>query len=208
LVTGGALWLLFRSDRNVPLGQIAPRPDPGASTRASAPLPDTGTVRRYAGSTSIVSSARLRNRQRRLWGDLLAYTAQRPAGDPPLHDELYTRGTIGLYISRPQDDAPMTSQGIQRLRQLVGRFLPINIRAVVILIPQLDTEYVYRPGADLEDSYLDQYPFVEILSSLADSSAAALPDWALLFSNQLGQTSANPADLTSLRRRTHFPPPQ
>jgi hypothetical protein len=201
-------WLLFRSNRSVALGQLSPRPDPAALPRASAPLPDTGAIRRQTGATTVVASALLRNRRRQLWDDLLVYTPQRPAGDPLRSDELYTRGTVGLYVSRPNDDTPITTQSIQRLRQLLARFLPINIRAVVILTPQMETELVYPGGIGPEDSYFDQYPFVEILGGLADASGVALPGWAFLLSNQVGQGSADPANLSSLQRRTYFPPPQ
>lgn len=205
---GGTLWLFFRSDRNVPIGQISPRAAPSRSGRGSASLPETGTLRRNAGAATVLPGALQRNRHRQLWGDLLAYTAQRPAGEALLPTEFYSRGTIGFYLSNPRDDRPMTASGIARLRQLISHFLPVNVRAVMIVTPQLNQEFLYPPGADLEESYLDIFPILEILEGLADGSSAALPGWVFLRSNQAGQTVADPADLTSLRRRTFFPPPQ
>ena len=73
--------------------------------------------------------------------------------------------------------------------------------------PPLTVEMVYGPGVALTDSYSDSYPFVEALGGLSDLSAAALPDWAILLSNDTAGLTADPADLTTLRRRSYSPPP-
>ena len=152
-----------------------------------------------------------RRRRVHQWGDLLAYTPHRPlSGDdePPLSpNEFFTRGTLGLYVTRGRFGQALTATNAARLKQLLTEFLPINLRAVIVLSPSLTTEVLYAPGADLSDSYLDDYPFVENFLDLADSSAAALPDWVVLLSNQVAGVSADPTNLNTLRRRTYFPPP-
>jgi hypothetical protein len=176
----GAIWLLFRSDRSVPLSRVATRPLPTGDNRVTDPPPtvsaasvgpalsmrlsDTGTLRRYAGSTSVVLANGARNARRSLWDDLLAYTPQRPQGGPLQQGEYYTRGTVGLYLSQLTPTSPLSSQKVERLRPVLERFLPINVRAVVILVG-LAIEYVYQAGSvDIQDSYQDQYPFVSHLT--------------------------------------------
>jgi len=214
---GGELWLLFRSDHNLALATIAPPPALGkpnggmasAITRRSAALPDAGSLRRFAGCLTLVPADLQRNRGRRLFGDLLAYTVQRPDGTRPRQDEFYTRGTIGLYVTRPSTDTPITSANVQRLLQILAAFLPINLRAIIILAPQLDAEYVYSPGADLQDTFQDVYPFLEIVGgvNITDSSMVNLPGWGFLHTNTAGETTADPGNLGSLKRRTFYPPP-
>lgn len=224
LMPGGALWLLYRSDRSVPLSRVATRPLPAVENRVTSPAPvvkdpppgrlrslrmsDTGTLHRFAGTTSVVLDDAARIGRRRQWDDLLSYTPQKPLGTELLQDDdLYTRGTVGLYVSQLIPDSPLSQQKVERLRAVLERFLPINVRAVVILAPRVYIEYIYRPDADIEEAYLDKHPDIEYYTGLGDSTAAALPDWVLLLSTTPGHVSADPADLTTLRRRTYFPPP-
>ena len=115
VTVGGAQWLLHRSDRSV-----------GYGTAGDAGAPDTGTVRRHAGSTTVVLGDAARIGGLRGFDDLVAYTPQRPAGDLPRDDEVYTRGTVGLYL----DDEPAAGT-TARLDAVLRRFLPINVRAVL-----------------------------------------------------------------------------
>jgi hypothetical protein len=224
---GGALWLLYRSDRSVPLSRVSRRPapavdncvlsplptDPGLSRGPSRSLrmPDTGTLSRFAGATSVVLSDTARIGRRRQWDDQLSYTPQKPLGamhgDVLQDDDLYTRGTVGLYLSQVIADSPLSRQMVERLRPVLERFLPINVRAVVILAPRVDIEFVYTPGADIEERYLDKHPTIEYYTGLGDSAAAALPDWVVLLSNTLGHVSVDPTAPTTVRHRAYFPPP-
>ena len=97
---------------------------------------------------------------------------------------------------------------VERLQAVLERFLPINARAVVILAPRVDIELVYRPGADLEDQFQDKHPDIETYPGFNDEAFAALPDWVVLLSTRSDRVSANPANPTSLRNRTFFPPPR
>lgn len=201
---GGAIWILYRSDQNVSLAQLGSS-NPSRSQR----VPDNGTIRRYAGSVSMALDDLARMHTRRSFGDLLSYTPNRPDGGVLADDELYTRGTVGLYVSRAnQGGSPLTRQESQRLRDLLARFIPVNLRALVILTPSPNTELIYQPGADIGESYSDVYPFAEMFGSIADTSAAAMPGLVVIQSNTIDNISANPADLTTLRRRTYFPPLQ
>lgn len=141
----GSTWLLHRSDRNLPLSQVG---SPGLEAAApgmvhSVRLADEGSLRRFAGSTSVVPGHSRRTQLRRRWGDLLAYTVQRPAGEAPLTDaELYSRGTLGLYVSATAHGDPLNSVEGERLRRILHRFLPINTRAVLI---RMDTAGTLTP---------------------------------------------------------------
>jgi hypothetical protein len=93
------------------------------------------------------------------------------------------------------------------MKQLLASFLPINVRAILIVAPSLDVEILYPPGADIGEAYSDKYPFVDYLTTLSDSTAAALPGWSVLLSNTAGHVSANPANLATLLHRTWYEPP-
>jgi hypothetical protein len=220
----GRLWLLLRSDRSVSASRLGTKdirtPDtrvtfaigmPSSSpssptTSGSFRMVDGGTVQRFAGSTTVSLGDAARLGRRRLWDDLVVYTPQQPSGGRLQDDDLYTRGTIGLYISQLIPKSQFSDVVVHRLRPVLERFLPINVRSVIILAPRLDIEYVYQPGADIGESYRDHYPFVEYFAP-ADSYAVALPDWSWLLSNTLGHVSADPTHLITLRHRTWYPTP-
>jgi hypothetical protein len=205
---GGAVWVLYRSDRNVSLAQVATSPL-GQGMLRSARVPDNGTVRLYAGSISLSPQDLPRLRLHRHFGDMLTYTPNRPDGVGPLtNDELYTRGTIGLYVSRGRKGNPLTRQEIERLREVMARFIPVNLRALVIVVASADVEFLYPAGTDILDSYLDDYPFADALGEISDEAAAAMPGLVIILSNTANNVSANPADLTTLKRRTFLPPIQ
>jgi phage tail-like protein len=202
---GGGMCILYRGDANVALAQTNPLPPNGTSQR----VPDNGTLRRFAGSVAADLNDLNRLRTRRVFGDMLCYTPNRPDGGAALVDsELYTRGTVGLYVSRANQGAELTQLEADRLRELIQRFVPINLRVVVIVVEQADEEFVYQQGADIQDSYSDVYPFLSALGAISDSAAAAMPGLSLLTSNNVTNLSANPANLSTLSRRTYFPPLQ
>jgi hypothetical protein len=200
--TDGATWLLYRGDRNVALRQVGSM-IPATSER----VPDNGTLRRYAGSVTATPGNLTRNGMRGQFGDLLNYTPNRPDGVGTLSDsELYTRGTIGLYVSNAGQGNALTQQETSRLRALLASLIPVNIRVVIIVVAPGDSEYVYATGADIQESYNDVYPFAEVLGAIGESVAAEMPGVVVLESNTAGNLSANPADLTTVRRRSYFPP--
>ncbi|MFF0445265.1 hypothetical protein ACFYT4_02405 [Streptomyces sp. NPDC004609] len=219
-------WLLFRSDRGVALSGLATRPLPPADNRVTsrpapanamtAPLagvraPDTGTLRRYAGSTTVVRAAADRNGRRRQWDDMLAYTPCKPRGaqfgEYLDNADLYTRGTLALFLSPLVPDDPLSGQLEEQLRPLLEKFLPIGTRAVLVFTPRPRIEYVYPPGRDIKEKYDDDYPYVEFVPAPGETTEAALPDWVTLLATKAGHTSVRPDDLTTFRRRTWYPPP-
>lgn len=128
-------WLIFRSDRSVDLARAAP-----AVVAASGGLAAvSGMLRRYAGTTSVILADKARNDRRRQWDDLNAYTHNRPLGSRRegalRDDEWYSRGTIGVFVSGVSLADPAQQQQVVRMRQFLPRFLPLNMRAVIILPP-------------------------------------------------------------------------
>jgi phage tail-like protein len=226
LAPDGTLWVLFRSDRGVSVSRLATRPQADLQDRVTQPGPsphlgathqlasiraeDTGTLRRFAGSTSVPLGHAARIGRRRQWDDQLAYTPQKPIGppaEPPLdEDDFYTRGTVGLFLSQVIPDSPLSRLARDRLRAVLERFLPVNVRAVVVFAPRADIELVYTPDADIQEAYRDQHPDVEAYAGPAEQTTDAAPDWRLLLSTTLGHVSADPDDPPTLRHRTFFPP--
>ena len=236
LTPEGARWLLFRSDRSVPLARVGTRAIPVADHRLvprpasprwtprthSIRAPDTGTIHRYAGTTTPLLRDVSRITRARRWDDLVAYTPDKPYGrylplddprfDPKVHDlkieDLYTRGTIQLFISEVVPASSVAVSTVERLRSALERYLPINVRLVVDLAPAPFEEFVYTPAADLLEEYLDVFPFIEVFKGPDEAVAAALPTWEFLRSTLAGHVSADPANPLTLRRRTFYPPPE
>jgi hypothetical protein len=206
----GTDWLLFASDRSVPLGRLGggiPRLEgPGDESRRAA---DEASLRRYAGSTTVSLTDVQRNSGRRQFRDLLTYTPQKPGGlreGRLTPDEIYTRGTIALYVERGPGGKPLSLSDAARLRQLLDRFMPVNLRAVIVLRPtDVLLERVFPPGP--ADGFTDIYPIVEVYIGPVDSTGVELPDWLLFMSTDAGSLTADPGDLTTLRRRTFQPTP-
>lgn len=149
---GGAVWLFYRSDRNVPLAQVGGTVTGGSDT--SARVSDIGTLRRFAGSLALDLSDVERLRTRRSFGDLLCYTPNRPDSAGPLgEDELYTRGTVAFYVSAGKRGSPLTQHEVGRLRELLAQFTPANLRALVIVVILDDAEFVYGAGTDIGERY-------------------------------------------------------
>ena len=215
----GASLLLLRSNQSVSMSRVAANPVPPVDNRITKPPPgprpytqppsvravDGGTVRRFAGATTVELGDADRNARRRLYDDLLAYTPQKPIG-PPVEaiadDDLYTRGTIGLYLSQVIPDSELSQNLKDRLLPVLDRFLPVNVRAVVILAPRVFEE---DPIA-IAESFSDDFPFIEDNGGVTESVFVSMPGVSVLLANTPGNLSASLADLTTLRRRSFFPP--
>lgn len=217
----GRVGMLYRSDRGFDLARAATRHFPVTEGRVTFPaetptLPerppsfrteDSGTLRRFSGSTSVVTADLSRLDRMRQWDDVLAYTPQGVMGEPLGDSDLYSRGTVGLFLSPIISADPLTPDMIERLREVLTRFLPINVRAVVILAPRVDIEKLYDP-VDIFEDYYDDHPDIDYYVGPTDSSAVELPGWSFLLSNTPGHVSWNPAQPSSLFHRVFYEPPQ
>jgi phage tail-like protein len=224
------LWLFFRSDRSFSPSRLLSRPLPPQLKRVTsrvesgAPPPppsarsvlvgDAGTLRRHAGTTAVVLKDIARSRRRRLWDDLLSYTPQSARGEPLGKDDLYTRGAVGLYLSEAVEDSPLSRQTIERLRTLLDEFLPISTRAVVVLSPRIDREFVYDDLNVLTEVLLpDKYPAAEFYDGPSEGAGApppSLPGWQVIHTNRADHVSAilKPEGAATWKLRTYYPPPE
>jgi hypothetical protein len=210
VVTGptGFTWMFHRSDRSMVPSQVGVLPGPGTAPRPSERVPDAGALRLHAGCRTPVLLHAARNLGRLTWGDLFTYTPEYPnliSDEAPADDHLYTRRTIGLYLRPGRTGNLVTEEHVKRLLQLLRRFLPVNLRLVLIVSPEANVEFVYTPDADITDAFMDNVPLVEVLSGLSDEFGVLAPDMAIFLANDLDSMSASLADLTTLRRRTWFP---
>jgi hypothetical protein len=206
--SAGDRWLLYRSDRNVALARLGANVATSGTSEPSRRAPTEASIRRFSGSTTVWVDDLTRNAERRRFGDLAAYTPQKPraSGETPLSpDELYTRGTIGLYVERGLAGRPLTAADADRLRHILARFLPVNLRAVIILRP---SPALLEQMFPVSDMFLDQYPFLEVYGGPSDTSDAALPNWLLFLSTDASSITVDPGTLTTLRRRSWSPAPQ
>jgi phage tail-like protein len=227
LFPDGVLWLLYRSDQSLPLTETADELLRPPSTLRSANLPtpeqtlqpasgvqpaDSGTLRHFHGSTTVRTTDARRNLRKRRWDDLLSYTPQQVEvigkTGVLVGENFYTPNTVGIYISRTQRETALTPRKVERLRQVLEQSIPVNMRAVIILAPRVDIEYIYESGTlnDLQETYQDDYPFVEYYSGVVEQTGVRLPDWIVILSNLRDHISADPNNLSSLRRRSFFPP--
>jgi phage tail-like protein len=241
----GPMRLLLRSDRSVPLSRVATTPPPVVENRITSPTPtrprvpasrrsfalaDTGTVRRYAGATSVDLRDVARVGRRREWDDLLSYTVERPDrhqtptqsltgvptdSDFKLADDIwYTRGTIGLFLSPFTPADPLSDEHRERLRPLLDRFLPINERAVVRIGPRIFTEFLYPAEHDIGETttFTIVSPATEVVPPPTEGTVMPLP-WGMLHAVSLAgddqvpiDVAADPTDLATLDRRTFLQP--
>ncbi len=223
----GQVLLLHRSDRTISRGTLGARALAPVDNRV-IPLPrrpervvslppsssrsvDPGTLTRQTGSQTVAltDTARLGLRDTRL--DMLSYTPAKPIRSPVEaqldNGDLYTRGTVGLYLHQLVSGTVLGAAEQERLFAMLRRFLPINVRVVVRVGPPIFIELVYPPGADIQESYQDVYPFIERYEGLQDNFAADLPNWEVFLTNTLGHVTVDFTDLTTARRRMFFPPP-
>lgn len=206
---GMGMLLLHRADQSIVPGEVSPMLA-GATPVHGAPASIAATMQRRCGTIAACTTDIARNDRRKRWDDLASYTPHRPVidGEPPIGpQEFYTRGTIGLYISRGTRGRPLTADNALRLQQLLREFLPINLRAVLILDAATPEELVF-PGGFIADSFVDQMNFIERIGIPTDSTRALLPDWVVLRTNNVGDVSVDPLDLTTMRRRSFFAPPE
>ena len=205
--------LLFRSDRSVPLARLGVGIPGVVSPTMSRRTPDEASVRRFAGTVTASPGHLERNREHRQFDDLLSYTPQKPRGPSAApaaaSDELYTRGTIGLYVERGPIGRPLSAADADRLRQLLRSFLPANLRAVIVLqASTAQLEDVFDRAHPLQDAFADDFPFVETVGLVGEATAVALPDWQLLRATDRAGLTVDPRQPTTLRRRTWHPDPR
>lgn len=204
----GETWLASRSDVAVALAQVAMIGEPKATQRLGGRVPEARALVLNAGARTPVLAHAARNLGRRRWGDYYVYTPEHPDrmdAETPSQSHVYTRRTVGLFLRQSPVGAAMTPESVGRLRQLLKRFLPVNLRLILVVSPDPLTEFVYAPGADIGESWSDGLPVVEALDGLADAFSAAMPGVGVLILNNPAHLTFSAAMRAALLRRTWFP---
>ncbi|GAB2679039.1 phage tail protein [Nocardia goodfellowii] len=112
--------LLFRSDRNVAPAALA-----NQATGAAAP---EISVRRYAGTRTVNIDDTARNTAAGTFGDLLAYTPQRPRGDAPAPGERYLPSTVTIHVGPGHTGTAVGTADARRLDRLLAGFVAAQVR--------------------------------------------------------------------------------
>jgi hypothetical protein len=145
-VAGGTLRLFFRSNES--------------AIYTSAVYPKSTTVdARYAGSTTADTRNATRLSLRSSFDDIGHYTYDTPKATADEEAKrLYSRDTVGVFLGPDTSDQKLILGNPQRLTTALTRFLPIQVRAV-LLTGQVYTEYVYsydQPGVAQPQVITDQ----------------------------------------------------
>ena len=204
----GETWLIHRSDTPLVPAQLALVESDEQPVGPSSLVPDAATVRPQAGALTPVMKHAARHGMRSRFADPQTYTIMRPEGFDDfagLPAPFYTKRTVAVYMRQSPFGKSVTQDEIARLLQLLNRFKPINLRIALIIAPDPLTEFVYPPGADILESWIDDVPFAETIGPITDSTSVVIPGLEVLIANQLASRSADFIDLTTLRRRTWFP---
>jgi hypothetical protein len=100
--------------------------------------------RRYAGGTSHHTSHVKKNTLAGTYDDFQTRTYDTGRKTRGEDMDLYSRETVGLYLSPDVFDPAGIETGVARLKGVLGEFIPITARPVII--PHVDThsEFVYR----------------------------------------------------------------
>jgi phage tail-like protein len=117
----------------------------------------------------------------------------------------YARDVVGLYLMPDEVNTLAAHESeVTRVKALVEPFRPAPVQQFVwVLEPQVVTESLYSP-VDIGESYTDVYALVDHLGDIDETCSVALPGWSVLRTNTPGDVSADPGDLTTLRRRVFF----
>ena len=145
---------------------------------------DTGTLRRFAGTTSVVLSDAARISRHRLWDDLLAYTPQQPLGLAPgevlPEDVLYTRGR--WVCIKPGDSGHAFNR--QMVDGCVRCWLASTYQRARGGDPGATARYRIRlrTGVEIGEAYQDRRPTIEFFTGLGeDTNAPRLSfDWSFV----------------------------
>lgn len=101
---------------------------------------------RYAGCTTVDTRNTAKIGLQAQFEDIQTYTYDTGTNGKRTDDDWYARDTIGCYLSNDAIDAGAVNSGINRIRNVIGEFMPITDRAVFIPRHLLHTERVYTYG--------------------------------------------------------------
>lgn len=126
---------------------------------------------RYAGATAVDTRNTAKIGLRGAFEDFAAYTYDTgPLGNRG-NDDWYARDTVGLYLAADTLDADRVDSAVDRIRGVLGGFMPMTDRAVFITASDRHDEYAYTyeaPGAD-EPRFISE-SFNDALTAVAEDT--------------------------------------
>ena len=140
-------WLIFRSNESLSY--------PSAVYGATV-----STDFRYAGSTTVDTRNAGKIGLRGAFEDFATYTYDTGPLGQRGNDDWYARDTIGLYLDTDTLDAERIAAGIDRIRNVLGEFMPVTDRAVFVTAANRHDEHVYTyaaPAAAAPRFIVDSY---------------------------------------------------
>jgi hypothetical protein len=180
----------------------------GSMTGNPAPPPDLHYRAVPPGSVDTSDALAMYRLRNRLFEDtsVYSYDCGTPVAGGYKRDDSnwYARDTIGIYIV-PETDAEVFVLQAEwdRIRQILQDFLPINVRAIFVLMPGVVVEQEYDATAMVTEEFADNgiLQTDELYGEGADAVTDRIPGWRHFITNSLAHRSvdvtATPVDTGS-----------
>ncbi len=156
-----------------------------------------------AGSIDTTDPNALFELRNRTFDDATAYTydcgVPDPAGGYVRDDSIwYNRETIGVFATPDVDTESLVIQETwDRVRTILGEFLPIQVRPVLFVSPGLVIEDPYVATLEVHDDDVTTGTLLDAegYDTALDGETDKIPQWRWLIANQLASRSSNVAVL-------------
>jgi hypothetical protein len=150
------------------------------------------------GSVDTADSEAMYRLRNRLYEDSTAYSYDcgELAGGTYVRDDQtwYARDTIGIYIVPDVDSEVFVLQAEwERIRQILQEFLPINVRAIFILMPGIVVEQEYDATKMVTEQASDAATLLqeETYGEGSDSAIDLIPAWLRFLTNNVAHRSVD-----------------
>jgi phage tail-like protein len=166
---------------------------------------------RYAGATTVHNNNVAKSALRGQYEDFQTYTYDTGRNGRRTQQNWYARDTVGMYLTPNTEDPVLIERNRNLIESALRKFLPINVRTVLIIEPSVREEAVYPDARLPTDAFSDQLTVIadEVLAGVQDAHGDAAPDWTWLATWESGSpvgrtvdTAADPIDLGDRTRHT------
>jgi hypothetical protein len=134
---------------------------------------------RYAGATTVDSRNTAKNRRRGRFHDFQSYTSDAGRDGQRGEQEWYGRDTVGLYLTPTSEDPAIIARNRQVVQDVLQHFLPIQVRAVLIIepAPHREAVYTYDFLAEPAQRRLGETAFDSVLPETVGAARDSHIDW-------------------------------
>ena len=115
------------------------------------------------------------------------------------NDTWYNRETVGLYIVPDVETEPFRlEEEWNRVRQIIGEFLPIQVRVVFVVQPGVVVEEAYNAVRDVTEGFVDVGVELkdETYTGAVDAGVDRIPGWQWFVTNALAHHSVDTSAVT------------